>query len=97
MKNLDLTKWLQIVRDALAEQDEGKRNTMLHAADRLLKGSNQLSSAFRRTQIGEGGSGKSPGQFIQSKQVDSPRARIYLSRRKQLLGREELFDERPRT
>ena len=72
MKNLDLTKWLQIVLDALAEQDEGKRNTLLHVADRLLKGSNQLSSAFRRTQIGEGGSGKSPGQFIQSKQVVAP-------------------------
>jgi hypothetical protein len=73
MKNLDLTKWLQIVRDALAEQDEVRRNSMLRSADRFLKGSNQQSFAIRRTRMG--GSGKSPGQFVQSKQVVAQRAR----------------------
>ena len=33
MNNLDLTRWLLKVRDALAEQDEAKRNSMLRAAD----------------------------------------------------------------
>jgi hypothetical protein len=75
MNNLELTKWLVKVRDALAEQDELKRNGMLRAADRFLKGSNQQSLAFRRTRIGEGGRGKSPGQFVQPKQVVEPRAR----------------------
>jgi hypothetical protein len=49
MKNLDLTKWLRIVWDALAEQDEVKRDSMLRAADRFLKGSNQQPLVFRRT------------------------------------------------
>jgi hypothetical protein len=60
MNNLELTEWLLKVRDALAEQDEGKRSSMLQAADRFLKGNNQQSFAFRRTRIGEGGSGKKP-------------------------------------
>ena len=67
MTNLELTKWLAKVRDALAEQDEGKRDSMLRAADRFLKGSNQ-SRVFRRTRIGECG-----GQLVQSKQVVEPR------------------------
>jgi len=75
MKNLDLTKWLQTVRDALVEQDQVKRDGMLRAADRLLKGSNQQSLAFRRTRIGDCRRGKFPGQFVQPKQVVEPRAR----------------------
>jgi hypothetical protein len=38
MNNLQLTKWLLKVRDALAEQDQVKRNSMLRAADRFLRG-----------------------------------------------------------
>jgi hypothetical protein len=53
MKKLDLTKWLRIVWDALAEQDEVKRDSMLLAADRFLKASNQQPLVFRRTRIGE--------------------------------------------
>jgi hypothetical protein len=75
MKNLDLTNWLQIVWDALAEQNEVKRNSMLRAADRFLKGRNQQPLVFRRTRIGECGRGTSPGQFVQPKQVVEPRAR----------------------
>ena len=41
MKNLDLTRWLLKVRDALAEPDETTRNSMLRAADRFLKRNNQ--------------------------------------------------------
>jgi hypothetical protein len=36
MNHLELTKWLLKVRDALAEQDEVRRNRMLLAADRFL-------------------------------------------------------------
>ena len=43
MKNLETTKWLRKVRDALAEEDEVRRSSMLRAADRFLKESNQLS------------------------------------------------------
>ena len=71
MNNLELTKWLLKVRDALAEQDEVKRNSMLRAADGFLKRSNQQSLTLRRIRIG--GSGKSPGRFVQPKQVVAPR------------------------
>jgi hypothetical protein len=71
MNNLDLTRWLLKVRDALAEQDEVKRNSMLRAADRFLKGSNRRSLAFRMTRSGEGGRGKSPGPFVQSSRWSS--------------------------
>jgi hypothetical protein len=37
VKNPKLSEWLQIVWDALAESDEAKRTSMLHAADRLLQ------------------------------------------------------------
>jgi hypothetical protein len=43
MKNLETTKWLRKVRDALAEEDEVRRSSMLRAADRFLKESNQQS------------------------------------------------------
>ena len=44
MNNPELTKWLQRVRDALAESDEVRRNSMLRAAERFLKESNQQSN-----------------------------------------------------
>jgi hypothetical protein len=50
MKNLKLTKWLEIVWDALAEQDEAKRTSMLHAADRFLKKEDNQQSAVLRSQ-----------------------------------------------
>jgi hypothetical protein len=41
MHNLDLTRWLVKVRDALAEQDEARRASLLRAADGFLRGNNQ--------------------------------------------------------
>ena len=55
MNNLDLTRWLLKVRDALAEQDQVKRNSMLHAADRFLQEINQPSLILRRTRNRERG------------------------------------------
>jgi hypothetical protein len=69
MTNPELTKWLLRVRDALAEQDEVKRNSMLRAADRYLKGSNQQSRVFHKTRIGKCGRRKNSGQFVQSNQA----------------------------
>jgi hypothetical protein len=43
LKNLETIKWLRKVRDALAEEDEVRRSSMLRAADRFLKESNQQS------------------------------------------------------
>ena len=51
MKNAKLTEWLQIVWDALAELDEARRNSMLHAADRFLQQQdNQQPSVLRGQQ-----------------------------------------------
>ncbi len=47
MKNLELTKWLQLVWDALAEQDEVKRNDMSQNAAVFLKKGNQQLPVFR--------------------------------------------------
>jgi hypothetical protein len=41
MQNLDLTKWLEMVWGALKEQDELKRDHLLHAADAFLQNDNQ--------------------------------------------------------
>jgi hypothetical protein len=41
MQNLDLTKWLQMVWDALDEQDELKRDHLLNAADIFLQSDTQ--------------------------------------------------------
>jgi hypothetical protein len=41
MNNPELTKWLLKVRNALAESDEVRRNSMLRTAERFLKQSNQ--------------------------------------------------------
>jgi hypothetical protein len=48
MKNLQLTKWLQLIWDALAEQDQVKRNHMLKSADVFLKEGNQQLPVVRR-------------------------------------------------
>ena len=78
MNSLELTKWLLKVRDALAEQDEVRRNSMLHAADRFRKESNQQSScAFRTTRNRERGRGENARQFVQPEQgVVEPRQGI---------------------
>ena len=55
MNSPDLTRWLLRVRDALAEYDEIKRDSMLRAADRFLKRSNQQLLVFHRIRIGETG------------------------------------------
>jgi len=41
MQNLDLTKWLEMVWEALKPQDEVTRNHLLHAADLYLQDENQ--------------------------------------------------------
>jgi hypothetical protein len=41
MQNLDLTKWLQMVWDALDEQDGLKRDHLLDAADIFLQSDTQ--------------------------------------------------------
>jgi hypothetical protein len=69
MTNLELTEWLLKVREALAEQDEVKRNSMLRAADRYRKGSYQQSRVFHKTRIGQYGRRKNSGQFVQSNQA----------------------------
>ena len=53
MNNPELMKWLLKVRGALAEQDEGRRNNMLRAADRFLKERNLQPRTFRTTRNGE--------------------------------------------
>jgi hypothetical protein len=37
MQNPDLTKWLQMIWDALDEQDELKRDHLLNSADAFLQ------------------------------------------------------------
>ena len=68
MNRLDLTRWLLKVRDALAEHDEIKRDSMLRAADKFLQRSNQQALEFRSTRIGETGRGKNPGKLVLPKQ-----------------------------
>jgi hypothetical protein len=50
VKNAKLTAWLQIVWDALAELDEARRNSMLHAADRFLQQQDNQQPAVLRGQ-----------------------------------------------
>ena len=75
MNNLELTEWLLKVRDALAEQDEVRRNSMLRAADKFLKPSKQQSRAFHRALIGECRRGNSSAQVVHPKQGFEPQAR----------------------
>ena len=84
MNNLDLTRWLLKVRDALAEQDEAKRNSMLRAADGFLRGNNQ-SLALRGTGLGKSLRRESPSQFVQPRRVAGSRARELTEPKKQLL------------
>ena len=74
MNNLDLTRWLLKVRDALAEQDEAKRNNMLRAADRFLKGNNE-SLALRGTGMDKFRRRENPNQFVRPRRVVGSRAR----------------------
>ena len=85
MNNLDLTRWLLKVRNALAEQDAIKRNSMLRAADSFLKGNDQKSLAFRRTRIGERRRGKGPGQIRPAEARDRTTGNE-LTEKKRLLG-----------
>ena len=55
----DLTRWLLKVRDALAEQDEAKRDSLLRAADGFLRANNQ-SLELRGTGLGESRRRESP-------------------------------------
>jgi hypothetical protein len=86
MNNAELTKWLLKVRDALAEPDEVKRNSMLRAADRFLKGNDQQSLAFRRTRIGERGRGRGPGQIRPAEARDRTTGNGLTEPKKRLLG-----------
>jgi hypothetical protein len=70
MNHLDLTRWLLKVRDALAEQDEAKRNSMLRAAEGFLRGNNQ-ALALRGTGLGESRRRERPNQFVQPGVVGS--------------------------
>ena len=74
MKTLDLTRWLLKVRDALAEQDEAKRNRMLRAADKFLRGNNQ-SLALREIGIDKFQRRECPNQVTQPQRVVGLRAR----------------------
>ena len=47
MKNPDLTRWLLKVRNALAEQDQAKRNSMLRAAEAFLRQERSVTGAVR--------------------------------------------------
>jgi len=47
MKNPDLTRWLLKVRNALAEQDETKRNSMLRAAEAFRRQQRSVTGAAR--------------------------------------------------
>jgi hypothetical protein len=40
MQNLNLTRWLKMVREALKEKDDAKRNHLLQAADEFLRSEN---------------------------------------------------------
>lgn len=74
MKTLDLTRWLLKVRDALAEQDEAKRNRMLLAADKFLRRNNQ-SLALHELGIDKFQRLERPNQVTQSQRVVGLRAR----------------------
>jgi hypothetical protein len=84
MNNIDHIRWLLKVRDALAEQDETKRDSMLRAADRFLRGNNQ-SLELRGTGLGESRRRESPNQFVQRQRVVGLRARELTGPKKQLL------------
>ena len=47
MKKPDLTRWLLKVRNALAEQDETRRNSMLRAAEAFLRHEKSVAGMVR--------------------------------------------------
>jgi hypothetical protein len=73
MHNLDLTRWLLKVRDALAQEDEDKRDSLLRAADGFLRGNNQ-SLELRGTGLGKSRRRRAPTQFVQRQRVVGSRA-----------------------
>jgi hypothetical protein len=75
MKNLDLTRWLLKVRDALAEPDEAKRNSILRAADGFLKRNSQSPALLRDGNGQVSRRRESPNQFVQPQRVVGSRAR----------------------
>jgi hypothetical protein len=75
MNKQNLTRWLLKVRDALAEQDEAKRNTMLRAADGFLKRNNQSLAPLRDRSGQVSRRRKSPNQFVQPGRLVGSRAR----------------------
>jgi hypothetical protein len=48
MQNSDLTRWLEMVWDALSEQDALKRDDLLRAADVFLQGGNHKCDSILR-------------------------------------------------
>jgi hypothetical protein len=40
MQNLNLTRWLKMVREALKEKDDARRDHLLRAADEFLQNEN---------------------------------------------------------
>jgi hypothetical protein len=68
MSNKDHMTWLLKVRDALAAQDEAKRDSLLRAADGFLGGNNQ-SLELRGMGLGESQRREIPNQFIQRQRV----------------------------
>jgi len=47
MKKPDLTRWLLKVRNALAEPDEARRNSMLRAAETFLRQEKSVAGVMR--------------------------------------------------
>jgi len=52
MRNVELTNWLEIVWDALTEEDDAKRNLKLLAAHSLL-GEQSVVARIPQTQNGD--------------------------------------------
>jgi len=75
MNHLELTKWLLKVRDALAEQDEVRRNRMLLAADRFLNRGQAAAARILGDTNRERGRAGNARPFVQPKQGIEPRAR----------------------
>ena len=64
MNHLELTKWLLKVRDALAEQDDVRRNRMLLAADRFLNREQAATARILDDTNRERGRAENARQFV---------------------------------
>jgi hypothetical protein len=84
MNKKDHIRWLLKVRDALAEQDETKRDGLLKAADRFLR-ANNLSMELREAGVGEARRRENSTQFVQRRRVVGLRAKELTGPKKQLL------------